>query len=435
MQSPATSPSSRRNHIGTVSLSIAAVGFCSLEVAHHLWQLSGVGWILIRAGFEAAVIGGIADWFAVTALFHPVPSGKLALPHTDLVVKNRAKLTDGLVDMVENHLLSPSSVRERLRDFSASRLILEQLESPSGRTLAVNTLCSLARRFSGELEDSKLREFVTELLREQIRRAKLASLLGNWLEARIASGDTRVLWSSLVESLADQADAGELDGVFQEMIQAALVAYQAEANWFKGKLASVFVNPESDAASLRSATSRVLRELAGRTNHPLCRKLDEVVLGFACKLSAGDAQAVAHIQAVQTRLADHANFELVVGHLLSDLRQLIQSRLDNTPEELNEALDGVIERSIIKLKEDAEAQDKVDAWARSALEELVTRYHTVIGDTARKSIERLDSKELVEQLEGKIGQDLQYIRLNGAIVGALAGVIIAGMRLLPSWIK
>ena len=207
-------------------------------------------WSLGRAGFEAALIGGVADWFAVTALFHPVPNRRCALPHTDLIMRNRSKLTDGLVDMVENHLLSPASVKERLNELSVSQLVLTQLDSPSGRALAVDALQSLAGRLSGELEDEKLREFLTDLLREQIRNADLAGHLGPWLKARVKAGDMRVIWTSLAGTLADKADEGTFDEFIGNALSAALENYKAESNWFTRKAVDVMLKERRAPARL-----------------------------------------------------------------------------------------------------------------------------------------------------------------------------------------
>ena len=421
---------SRHNPVGTLSLSIAALGFGAVEAAHWAWGGQGVAWSLARAGLEAAVIGGIADWFAVTALFHPIPHRRFSLPHTNLVMSNRDKLTDGLVDMVENHLLSPSSVKDRLKEFSLSQIILSQLETPTGRNLAVDALQSLAARFSGELEDAKLREFLTDLLREQIRKVDLAALLGRWLEARINAGDTRLVWTSLAETLADQADAGGFDEFLGEALSAALGNYKAEANWLKGKIVGYLVDPDNEVTAVRDALSKLLREQARQKNHPLNQKLDEVVSAYARRLMTGDEAALTPLRALQTRLADHTDLEQVVGRMLADLRRLLQSRLADTPEEVGAMLEDVIVRGVTKLKGDSEAQEKLDAWARSALLDLVTKYHHVIGTTARDSINRLKNEELVAQLESKVGHDLQYIRLNGAVIGCLVGIAIAGVRLI-----
>ncbi len=407
----------------------------AVEVADRFWvgHGAGVGWTLLRAGFEAALIGGVADWFAVTALFHPVPGrrwGLPSLPHTNLVVKNRPKLTDGLVDMVENHLLSPASLQTQLGGFSASRLLLSQLDSAAGRALALDGLRSLMGRVAGELDAAKPREFLTALLREQIRSANLSVIAGRWLTARLAAGDTRVVWASLAETLADQADAGAFDGFIEEAVRSALANYRAEAPLLKGLASHFLVNPETDSARVRRALSQVMRDHAAQPDHPLNRRLDEAVGAYAERLLAGDAAAVRPLQALQNRLADHPDLEEVVGHLLADLRGLLETRLDGRPDDIAALLGDVTARGLSRLEADAEAQAKLDTWARSALQAIVTRYHSVIGATARTSLDRLADDELVAELDQKVGSDLQYIRLNGAIVGALVGVTIAALRWL-----
>lgn len=419
----------RRNPVGTISLSVVALGFTAVEAAHYTWGGESMLWSLVRAGLEAAVIGGVADWFAVTALFYPIPNSRFPLPATDLVIQNRDKLTDGLVDMVENHLLSPASVKERLNEFSLSQLVISQLDTPSGRAIAADALRSLAGRFSAELEDVKLQEFITDLLREQIRRAELGTLLGQWLEARIVAGDTNLFWNSLAETLADQVEAGAFDEFIEEALSVALKNYKAEANWIKRTAVSWVVNPGKETIAVRAALSRLLHEQAHLKDHPLNQKLDNVVREYAHRLIAKDDVARHPLRALQERLADHADLEHVVGHMMSDLRCLVQSRISDSPKEVNKMLEESIMRGVVKLKSDNEARQKLDDWARTALQDLVARYHSVIGATARDSVNRLKNEELVAQLESKVGHDLQYIRLNGAIVGSLVGVAIAGFRL------
>ena len=428
------SHSQRPNRVGIVSLSIAAGGFVALEAAYHWHLAEGTGWSVVRAGFEAAVIGGVADWFAVSALFRPVPSGRLALPHTDIIVRNRKKLTDGVVDLVENQLLSPSSVWEKLRGFSVSQMLFEQLDSRDGRQLAASTLSVLAGHAAAELEDAKLRSFLTELLREQIRTAKIAPLFASWLEARVTAGDTKVLWQSVAATLADQAERGDFDELLRDLVQTAVDAYKEEqtgfVGWMKSKAVSLAVDADDDSRKLRDALTKVLRAVNADASHPLTRRLDEAVSSYAASLHDGDAEATKRVRDFQDRLATHPDFEDVVGRMLADLRRLAEAKLRDSRGEFEEALADLIERGLAKLRGDEEAKARLDTWARESLESIVTRHHGVIGATARESLNRLEDRELVAQLETKVGRDLQYIRLNGAVIGGLVGMVLIAAKLL-----
>lgn len=405
-----------------------------MEAAHHWGMFGGTGWTVVRAGFEAAVVGGIADWFAVSALFRPVPRGRLALPHTDIIVRNREKLTDGVVDLVENQLLSPASVREKLRDFSLSRVLFDQLDAPDGRHLAASTLTVLASHAAAELEDAKLRGFLTELLREQIRTAKLAPLFASWLEARVAAGDTKVLWQTVAATLADHAERGDFDELLRDLVQTAVDAYKEEqtglGGWIKSKAVSWAMDPDSDYRKLRDGLTKVLRAVNADAAHPLARRLDEAVSSYAGSLHAGDLEATKRVRDFQDRLATHPDLEDVVGHMLTDLRRLAETKLRDSRQEFETALADLIERGLTKLRADEEAKSRLDHWARESLGSIVTRHHGVIGATARESLNRLDDRDLVAQLETKVGRDLQYIRLNGAVIGGLVGVVLMTAKLL-----
>ncbi|MCX6936458.1 MAG: DUF445 domain-containing protein [Verrucomicrobia bacterium] len=427
------SPTPRPNRVGIVSLSIAAGGFIALEVANHWHLIEGTSWSVVRAGFEAAVVGGVADWFAVSALFKPVPGGRLALPHTDIIVRNRHKLTDGVVDLVENQLLSPSSVREKLRGFSLSKVLFEQFDSRDGRQLAASTLSVLAGHAAAELEDAKLRGFLTQLLREQIRTAKLAPLFASWIEARVAAGDTRVLWQTVAATLADQAERGDFDELLREIVQSGLDAYKGELSGLakvKGWIASAAFDAETDGRRLRVGLSKTLRDMAIDASHPFAARLDKAVLAYAANLHVGDNEAAERVRDFQERLATHPDLEDVVGHMLTDLRRLAETKLRDSRGEFETALADLIERGLTKLRGDEEAKARLDHWARESLGSIVTRHHGVIGTTARESLNRLDDRDLVAQLEMKVGSDLQYIRLNGAVIGGLVGVVLMATKLL-----
>ena len=123
----------RKNHLGTASLLIASGGFAFLETLHHVGLTSAHVWTILQSGCEAGMVGGVADWFAVSALFRPIPSKRFCLPHTNLIVEKRETLSKGIVDMVQNRWLSPETLAEHLGRLSASRFILEHLATPQAR--------------------------------------------------------------------------------------------------------------------------------------------------------------------------------------------------------------------------------------------------------------------------------------------------------------
>ena len=117
-----------REHLGPFSLGVALAGFGITELALTMKWIGGPTSRVVAGAFEAATVGGMADWFAIRALFREmkIPIIKIPIPHTNIIIKNRKKISDGIVDLVENRLLTPSAIKERLQDFSPSRHLLER---------------------------------------------------------------------------------------------------------------------------------------------------------------------------------------------------------------------------------------------------------------------------------------------------------------------
>ena len=420
-----------KNRVGTFSLLISAVGFFVLEAAYLRAGLDGPAWTLARGGFEAAVIGGLADWFAVRALFRALPPKPFpALPHTNLVVANRLKLTDGLVDLVEHQLLSPTTLQEQLGRFSASRLLIAKLESEAGQSAAIDAFLSVAERLTGELEnDEQLRAFVTGVIREQLREADLAPVLGAWLLRRVQAGDTKTVWMQLADALSAATDTGDFDSALADALTAAIASVRAENTW-RGMAFRWFINPQSDMRHMRSALAETLRRQATDAGHAWNEQLDAAVTQFASGLVARNPEAIGHLKTLQEKLAATVELEPLVAHLAADLRAALQHSIASSVDAGRRMLTDVMTRAVERLKADAAAQEKIDAWVRRSLQDLAARYHGVIGETARKSIDSLADETLVAQLESKVGQDLQFIRLNGAVIGGSVGVLIAAGRML-----
>jgi len=220
---PSTPFRPRRNHLGSLSLACASAGFVGMQALRHLGPASGPGWGLLQAGFEAGMVGGYADWFAVSALFRPIPSRRFRIPHTGLIVEQRHNLSRGIVDMVQNRWLSPEVVAEHLQ---ASRFILEHLASPGNRARLLDAARDLLQRLSGSLDAPEIAGFLDRALRDQLQGLDLGPALGVWLQARVLAGDTAPLWELLAGTLARSVEQGDFRAPIRAMLQRAAEAYK-----------------------------------------------------------------------------------------------------------------------------------------------------------------------------------------------------------------
>jgi uncharacterized membrane-anchored protein YjiN (DUF445 family) len=422
----------KSNPLGTVSLLAAAADFTVMEATRHFGGLVHPGWGILQSGFEAGMVGGLADWFAVSALFRPIPSRRFRIPHTNLLVEKRETLSKGIVDMVQNRWLGPETLAEHLGRMRASRFILDHLATPSARAQVVEAARDLLGRLAGSLDAPSIAGFLERALRDQLANLELGPSVGQWLEARIVAGNTAGLWDFLASSLANSADRGDFDRPIQNLLEQAMAHYKEKGLWerLKGATGELFFDYEEVTGTLSHAFTKSLRDVQRDPGHPLRGKLDEQLLGFARKLRQGDQEACATLDAFQRRMVEHAELAPVFTRILSRLQETLKQQLADPDAHLSLLLDQVLDNLLDELKREPDTQARLDAWVRRTILDVAQRNHNVIGEMVAGSLAKLSDYDLVAQIEGQVGADLQYIRLNGAVVGSAVGMSLAGIKLL-----
>lgn len=422
----------RRNHLGTASLLIASGGFAFLETLHHVGLTSAHAWSVLQSGCEAGMVGGFADWFAVSALFRPLPSKRFCLPHTNLIVEKRETLSKGIVDMVQNRWLSPETLAEHLGRLSASRFILEHLATPQARGQIVEAARDLLGRLAGSLDTPEIAGFLDRALRDQLSGVELGSAFGHWLKARIRARDTAAMWDFLAGTLARSAEQGDFQEPIRRMLETAAGNYKERGIWERIKAAAgeLFFDYEHLSQDISTAFARSLRAIQEDPNHPLRAKLDEHLLGFSLKLIQGDRKASATLKRLQQGLAANAELGPLLTRILSRLQETLKAQLADPGAHLGHMLDRLLENLLRELRGEPETQARLDGWVRRNILDIAQRNHGVIGEMVAGSLAKLSDGDLVAQIEEKVGADLQYIRVNGAVVGSLVGMGLALIKML-----
>ncbi|GAB4362550.1 MAG: DUF445 domain-containing protein [Deltaproteobacteria bacterium] len=419
--------------LGPLSLSIAAGGFIALEAALRYGMIHGIGWRIAASAFEAGTIGGLADWFAVTALFREVPLPVIRR-HTNIIVKNRARIVDGIADMVQNRWLSPEVVGEYLQRFSASRALAEYLADPGRREKVLLILRDLIHSLARSLDGPEMASFLDRVLKDQVRGLDLAEPLGRWMEQAISRRDHDPLWDALLHALERSMADPEVEELFRRFFRRAVEEYKRTGMHRRILLdlaaAVDLVNDREAARLLLDRLRAAVSEARGRPGHPFRERLDGMLLGFARSLSDGDPEPVSAVETLRSRLVDHADSLPFLSRLLSRFRETVVGQLDSPGSELSRMLDRFLVERLAEFGEDPEAQRKLDDWVRETAMEIVRKRHAAIGEMVRGSLGKLGDVELAAQIEEKVGRDLQYIRLNGAVVGGLAGAFLEGCRQL-----
>ena len=419
--------------LGNISLAVSIGGLIATELAlRHGW-LAAPGWKVLLQAFEAATVGGLADWFAVSALFREVPV-PLIRRHTNIIIKNRQRIVDGIADMVQNRWLAPNIIREYLVNFSASQYVLDFLANEDHLETVLAMVRDIIQKFVCAIAAPEVAAFLERALKDQLRDLKFGEPLGRWLGQRIRSGDHYGAWSTLLPVMEKAIRGPEVKAIVQRTIVRAFEAYK-DGGLLKRMAVDLarglnLVNEEEMVASFLSKMEEMFREARSNPTHPLRARIDAIVLEFADKLADSDADAVSVIEKLQAALIHGTDAREILQPVLRRLSDTIEKEFQESGSDLNNLMRRTFHDRLDIFRADTSAQEKTDRWVTEVALELMEKRHEMIGQMVRGSLEKLSDLHLVGQIEEKVGQDLQYIRLNGAIVGGLAGAVLAIVKLL-----
>jgi uncharacterized membrane-anchored protein YjiN (DUF445 family) len=420
-----------KNRVGLVSLVVTSTGLLITQIGIHFGILSGVIWNLLSAGFEAGTVGGLADWFAVSALFHEIPI-PIVRKHTNIIVKNRRQLTEGVTDLVTNRWLSPEVIKSKLDGVKFSNAILRLLNEPQNQTKGLDFLRDILSRFSESIDSREVAAVVSSILRDQIQGIDIGTPLGRWLEGSIKRGEHNQLWDMILDSAQKSINDSSTRQMLKRKVQEKIEEYKNEG-LFKRLITSgaeMFggLDPDSVVSKLISSMNEFVNEARGNPGHPVRSKFDNQIVDFAIRLSNGDVDAHRTVNEWKKRLVENANLEEMIQGMLARFKGSIVSQLNSNDSPLMSLFATNLKKVLVELQQNPGAQERLDIWIRNTATELINRYHHEIGNMVRASLSKLDNKSLVDQIEEKVGNDLQYIRLNGAVVGGLAGLMIALLK-------
>jgi len=418
-----------RSRIGAISLWVAVAGAVASRIALRAGGAPHPAWLeVIAAGFEAGVVGGLADWFAVTALFrHPLG---LPIPHTAIIANRRGKIVDAIVQTVEDDWLSPDAIGARLTRLEPSSLLLDWIGDPEHAERLGGPVRDVLRSLANMLAEPEPVRFVERLVRERLRdlpddRA-LALRVARAVDGREAS---RVLESAAI-SLANLAERPQTADELQWWIErSAEKLHEGGKRILLFFLRRTIVQRKLIEAACSYASSE-LRTAALEPSHPLRRGAKEAVRRFAERLAGGDPETRRQAERLRVAISESLDLEPVVAGLLGRARDRLDAQLADPGSEMSRFVDRQLRGGIRRVLEDPERRRVFDERVREGAIDLLRRHHHQIGLTVRENLEALDTGALVDLVESRVGNDLQYIRLNGALVGGVIGAGLAVLRWL-----
>ncbi|WP_404714243.1 DUF445 domain-containing protein [Sphingomonas sp. MMS24-J13] len=384
------------------------VAMAALYVTARLLEPVHPAWGFVRAFAEAAMVGGLADWFAVTALFrHPLG---LPIPHTAIIPRNKDRIGDSLAAFLRSNFLVPRIVARRMARLDVAGAIGRVLASPPREGPMRAGAGKLAVTLLESLGDERLGQLFKSATAQRLRSLDLAPLAGQLLTAAIAEGRHRPMINTAILWVGRTLDANE--ALFRKMIHDRA-----------GSILRWTGLDETLSSKILDGIFRLLGDMAEDPDHPLRAKTEEGLTSLAERLQ--------HDPELQARVAawrDAALANPAVGAWLDGLWQSARAamlRAARDPEAVAAGKFGEAMRQMGQsLQEDDRVRLAVNRFARRAAGGVVASYGDGIVRLVSETVRGWDARTVTGRLENAVGRDLQYIRINGTLVGGLVGLAI-----------
>ena len=379
----------------------AVVYLATLRLDH------GGVWGYVNTMAEAAMVGALADWFAVTALFrHPLG---IPIPHTAIIPRKKDELAGSLQSFFASNFLTEEVVRERIADAGLARRGGRWLRDEAHARRVVGEGVRVARALLGRIKDDDVRALAVDVVLPRLDREPVSQVTGALLDGIVA----------------DRAHKGFVDLVLREVhtwLTKNPKAFTAILHERAPRWSPHFVNQRVVSALYWQALDWV-SAVRDDPEHTARKGLDDLLLRIAGDLRA-DPSVQARFEALKTRLLTHPQIGQTVVSLWASVRRSLESALDDADSDLHaRAVRGVQELGEA-LENDPAMAERVDATASDAAAWLVTTYGHEISSVISHTIQRWDGRDASKRIELYVGRDLQFIRINGTVVGALAGLVI-----------
>lgn len=415
------------NPVGAVSLAIATAG---AVVSHLLARpLANPEWLnVVRAGFEAAMVGGFADWFAVTALFrHPLG---LPIPHTAIIKVRRQKIIDGIVRTVVDDWLSPEVLGARVSRAKPADAMQAWLQDPAKVAVLDAPLRGIMRGLSEALLQKEIVEGLDRVIRDQLSNYPIDASSGKWLSRMVESDNAIAAFEAVARSFAGVARRPTTARKMHEWLEHSARHMEDEGKRLLPLVLKSSVVRHKIVEAACNYAGNELEHASHEQDHPLRRHAFEALRKFATRLSEDEPESMARLESLRRSLLENLSSEPLSAEPLRQLRKQLLEELDREDSALVAQTIARIRDLCLRIFEDEANREAFTSWVRAQAIELVARNHHQIGLTLRESLESIDADTLVAQIEDRIGADLQFIRLNGALVGGLIGVILALVHLV-----
>ncbi|WP_209389564.1 DUF445 domain-containing protein [Chryseobacterium sp. RR2-3-20] len=384
---------------------LMALVFIATTILQKTQESHWIGYV--RAFSEAAMVGALADWFAVTALFrHPLG---LPIPHTNLIENSKQKLGDNLGNFVVSNFLSPENIRPYIQKLKISGFVGEWLGKEKNQEVLIKNLSDIILDILNKLDDSQVSHFISKKVSEMTNNIKLNTILGNGIIYLLDKNDHQKIITNLSKQIKDYII--ENDEMIKERVKKG--SYSFIPSFVDNKIAD----------KIASGLSDFFKEVEENSNHEIRDLITRKIYEFSNDLKENpkwndEFKTIKNDLLKNDKLAEYST------DIWNSIKKTLTEELQNEGSTLKIYLSKNLNEFSQNLKTDESLQNKIDSWVRATAYKYILRNTHQAGNLISSTVGNWQGKELSQKLELEVGKDLQFIRVNGTLVGGLVGLII-----------
>ncbi|WP_410987799.1 DUF445 domain-containing protein [Bacillus cereus] len=406
-------------YIAGISLGVMGVGFA----ASIPFQGTVAGEI-IQGGFEAGLVGGLADWFAVTALFrHPMG---IPIPHTALLPKNRKRVTKGLIHTLENEWLTKESITNKVKEMQLAQMVLQIAEREMQSDAVKKGIVTIAEKAIVTIDTEKLAVIIEKELKTYLHTINTSNILQVLVDQLVVQEyDEKTLdyilvkvkdWTAQDEARYQLGSLGmkameniKVDGFLQFTLKSFMnIVDEDKIGGILQKFIISNINSlqEADNSTRQLILAKIRQEIINvKENEALLQELENWKEKWIANWNATDK----------------------IKEMLEQVQQRAVAFVNNE-EFADKYVIPFLQKQMNKIKEDEQTVQKIEDWLQKQVVSLVEKNHSKIGKLVQENLDKLDDKTLIEMIENNVGKDLQWIRVNGAVCGFMIGLVLEGIK-------
>ena len=397
----------------------ATLAACATLAAGTLpFANSGFLFGLLNHGFIAATIGGLADWFAVTALFHK-PLG--ISYRTEILKRNRKRISDAVIEFVGEDLLNTKNIMETLKDENAAKLLIEFLESYSGRQKVKNLVEDILSELIAKIDAEKISREVAPIIEDEIKNIDVQKIISSAVKVVTAEKNSRKILVMLFETGRKIINSEHMQQEIFQKIKELRIAYEGDS-----------IGRSMVLSSMNLTDEKILSILNENVEEKISTTIDalkaEKVISTEKNLVARDLiKSFSNAINSATEKIDTKNFQAEFENLFSakvDVSEYVKKFFVQSDTIWRTEVDKLVDKKIDEFIKNESLQNQFDSLVKSVIENLLNEYHDQIPALIREKLEKFDDDKLTEFVESRVSDDLQMIRINGSVCGALAGMFL-----------